>query len=228
MPAAGAVRLLAIDTCFGACSAALAVDGVVRAGCYEARRTGHAEALLPMVERVLAEAGVSASSLNRIAVTRGPGTFAGVRIGLAAAEGLRLSTGAGLVAVSSLWAIGQRVIAGHGPLDRALAIAVDAGRDQVYLECLDACGAAGEGPKLVAVGSAVERLAGMNAALAGSAARRLAIGAGARVLAEAVEPRAADFAVAAGRQPVVSGVVAPLYLRTAEFVAQAPPQGIRA
>jgi tRNA threonylcarbamoyl adenosine modification protein YeaZ len=221
------VHLLAIDTCFGACSAALAVDGAVRASCYEERRTGHAEALLPMVERVLASAGMPVSAINRIAVTRGPGTFAGVRIGLAAAEGLRLSTGAALVPVSSLWAIGQRVIAERGPLDRPLAIAVATGRDLVYLECLDASGAASEGPMLVDIEAARERAAQGNAMLAGTGARHLASGNDARVLADAVEPRAADFAVRAASEPQ-AGLVRPLYLRPAEFAAQAPPQGIRA
>lgn len=221
------VPLLAIDTCLGACSAAVAVGGIVRAACYEERRTGHAEAVVPMIQRVLAEAGVAPKDLERIAVTNGPGTFAGIRIGLAAAEGLRLTTGAALVPVSSLWALGQRVIAEHGPLDRPLAIAVDAGRGQVYLEMVDRSGTPSDGPLLVEIGAARTMVAERSAALAGSGARLAAGGTNLPVLSEQIEPKAAGFAVAALRLPMASGPVQPHYLRPADAVAQSAP-GLRA
>jgi tRNA threonylcarbamoyladenosine biosynthesis protein TsaB len=228
MPPGEAVRLLAIDTCFAACSAAVAVDGVVRAAQYEERRTGHAEAIVPMIERVLSDAGIAVHTIDRVAVTNGPGTFAGVRVGLAAAEGLRLSTGARLVPVPSLWAIGQRVLAEHGPLDRPLVIAVDAGRDHIYLEDLDASATPVEGPKLLHVGSARAIVSRLNVVLAGSGARLLGTGTGAPVLADDILPRAADFVVPAAAWPIAAGAVRPCYLRPAEFVAQSAPHGIRA
>lgn len=220
-------RLLAIDTCLGACSAAVVVDGALRASRYEERRTGHAEAIVPMLEAVLAEADMPPKSIERIAVTIGPGTFAGMRIGLAAAEGLRLSIGAALVPVSSLWAIGQRVLAAQGPFHQPLAIAVDAGRGQVYLEVLDRSGQPVDGPVLIDVGAAVALVAGKELLLAGSGAPLIAGNAPERVLVGALEPKAADFAVAAGSLPVATEAVRPLYFRPADAVVQSAP-GLRA
>lgn len=221
------LHLLAIDTCLGACSAAVAVEGVVRAARYEERRTGHAEAIVPMIEAVLAQAGVPPKSLERIAVTIGPGTFAGMRIGLAAAEGLRLSTGAMLVPASSLWAIGQRVIAEHGPIERPLAIAVDAGRGQVYIEVIEPGGAPAGGPQLLAIDEAALLVGKYNALLAGSGAGLLASAAANHVLAGGLEPRASDFAIAAGALPVATEPVRPRYFRPADAVVQSAP-GLRA
>jgi tRNA threonylcarbamoyl adenosine modification protein YeaZ len=223
-----AVRLLAIDTCLAACSAAVAVDSTVRASQYEERRSGHAEAIVPMIERVLADAAVAPSSIDRIVVTIGPGTFAGVRVALAAAEGLRLATGAALIPVSSLWAIGQRVLAERAPRDPRLAIAVDAGGDHVYLECLEAADLPGSGPTLLPIGTARETVLRWGAALAGSGARQLAAGTGTSVLVEEMLPRASDVVVPAAILPVADGVVRPLYLRRADFVRQSAPEGIRA
>lgn len=180
-----------------------------------------------MIERLLTEAGVEPRALDRIAVTNGPGTFAGMRIGLAAAEGLRLSTPAALVPVSSLWAIGQRVVAEHGSLDCPLAIAIDAGRGQVYFELLEAGGSPKAGPALVGIEQASAQLRESQAMLAGSGAALLAEAARARVLTASIEPRALDFAVPAGVLPVASEPVRPLYFRPADAVVQSSP-GLRA
>lgn len=220
------MALLAIDTCFGACSAAVAVDGRVAASAYEERRTGHAEAILPMIERVLAEAGIAPCALQRIAVTRGPGTFAGMRIGLAAAHGLRLATGAALIPVSSLWAIGQRVIAERGSLATALAVAVDAGRGQVYLELLDGDGKSPEEPQILTVEEATQRIVRAGAAVAGSGGRLVAAPV-AGTFGGTIEPLASAFALAALGLPVAAKPIAPLYFRPADAVVQASPAGLR-
>ena len=89
-------------------------------------RTGHAERLLPMIAEVLDEAGLEAKDLDRIAVTRGPGTFTGTRIGIAAARALVLATGAEGFGFSSLHPIALAYAAGRrGPLlfDGALIVA---------------------------------------------------------------------------------------------------------
>jgi len=99
------VRILAFDTALGACSAAVWADGLVLARAFEPRSRGHAEALLPMIEAVLAEAGLRLDALDRLAVTVGPGSFAGTRVGLAAARGLALATGLPLVGVTTLEAV---------------------------------------------------------------------------------------------------------------------------
>jgi tRNA threonylcarbamoyl adenosine modification protein YeaZ/ribosomal-protein-alanine acetyltransferase len=95
--------LLALDTCFDACSAALydVARGVV-ASRFERMERGHAEALGPMVEALFAEAGVAPPALARIAVTIGPGTFTGLRIGLAYAKGMALALNIPLIGIDSL------------------------------------------------------------------------------------------------------------------------------
>ena len=218
------MALIAIDTCFGACSVAIARDGRIVASRYEERRTGHAEAIVPMIAEVLGEARIEPSALQKIAVTRGPGTFAGMRIGLAAAEGLKLATGAVIVPASSLWAIGQRVLAEHGPQRASLAIAVDAGRGQVYFELLTPEGQpATKGPELLSIDDAKVRAARADAAAFGSGAAHIA----ASVSAAPIEPDAARFALAALDLPDTTGPVAPLYFRPADAVVQSPPAVLR-
>lgn len=98
--------LLVIDSCFNACSAALydKVAGRVIASGYETMQRGHAEALGPMVERLFVESGLKPDQLSRIAVTYGPGTFTGLRIGLSFAKGMALALDIPLVGIDSLTA----------------------------------------------------------------------------------------------------------------------------
>jgi tRNA threonylcarbamoyl adenosine modification protein YeaZ/ribosomal-protein-alanine acetyltransferase len=97
------MTLLALDTCFGCCSAAL-FDGRVLAERHALMDSGHAEALAPMVKALLADAGLRPKDLTRIAVTIGPGTFTGVRIGLSFARGLALALRLPLIGIDSLTA----------------------------------------------------------------------------------------------------------------------------
>src|SRR5260370_26519073 len=89
--------LLAIETAGSGCSAVVARGDLVLAGESRALRHGHAEALLPMIERVMAAAGLRPSQLDAVAATIGPGGFTGIRVGLAAARGIALAVGARLV-----------------------------------------------------------------------------------------------------------------------------------
>lgn len=134
--------ILAFDTTMQACSAALWRDGTVLAHRFEARRRGHAEALLPMIEDVRGEAGVGWHDIDVIAVTVGPGTFTGVRIGLASARGLALVTGAAVVGVTSLEALAAEAVAA-GTKEGRLTVCVDARRGQVYVQTF-AVSAAGD------------------------------------------------------------------------------------
>jgi tRNA threonylcarbamoyladenosine biosynthesis protein TsaB len=122
-------RILAIDTASDVCAVGVALpDG---RALVESRTVGrgHAEILMPMIEKVLAEAGVALADLDRIAVTVGPGSFTGVRVGVAAARGLALATGVPAVGISTL--------AVHAAEARALGAGavlavVAAGRGQIY------------------------------------------------------------------------------------------------
>src|SRR5262245_23953927 len=97
------MNILAFDCCFGAVSAAVRyADGGVRSERYEALSGGNAERLFPLVEQVLDEAKLQMSEVDRIAVTLGPGTFTGVRVGVAAARGLSLGLHKPVVGITSL------------------------------------------------------------------------------------------------------------------------------
>jgi tRNA threonylcarbamoyl adenosine modification protein YeaZ len=99
--------MLALDTCFDGCSVALfGADGrSVLARRFENMQRGHAERMPVMVDEVFREVGVQPSTLTRVAVTRGPGTFTGIRIGLSYAKGLGLALGIPVIGVDSLTAI---------------------------------------------------------------------------------------------------------------------------
>ena len=77
------MKILAVDTALGACSAALIADDAVLGADWREMARGHAEALAPMVQALMAGAAVAFKELDRLAVTTGPGTFAGQRVGLA-------------------------------------------------------------------------------------------------------------------------------------------------
>ena len=96
---------LALDCASDACSVAVARDGKLLASHWRPMARGHAEAAPVMVERAMADAGAAFSELSRIVVTRGPGSFTGIRIALAAARGLALVTGADIVAVPTFEAL---------------------------------------------------------------------------------------------------------------------------
>jgi tRNA threonylcarbamoyladenosine biosynthesis protein TsaB len=94
---------------------------------------GHAEALLPMIERVCEQAQVPMSQLQRLAVTHGPGTFTGVRVGLSAMRGLALALNVPLCAIGTLHAMA----AAAAVSDQPLIVAVDARRDTYYTQVFD-------------------------------------------------------------------------------------------
>ncbi len=124
-------RLLAVDTATEACSVALGNSGrVVEEHLYGPRE--HMQQLLPMIEALLDEAGVSLRDLDAIAFGRGPGSFTGVRIGLGVVQGLAFATQLPLIPVSTLATLAQSAVNDElQPSDRILA-AIDARMDEVY------------------------------------------------------------------------------------------------
>ncbi|WP_448205279.1 tRNA (adenosine(37)-N6)-threonylcarbamoyltransferase complex dimerization subunit type 1 TsaB [Azospirillum sp. sgz302134] len=127
------MRVLGLDTATSGCSAAVWDDGRVTARRAEPMARGQAEALVPMAEAALAEAGVGFDGLDRIAVTVGPGAFTGLRIALAAARGFALAAGLPVVGITTFEAIA------HGLPEteragRAVLVAVDSRRAEPFLQ----------------------------------------------------------------------------------------------
>ncbi len=129
--------LLAFDTAGTACSAAVWRGGAIRARRFEIMSRGQSERLVPMIEAVMAEAGIAYRALDAIAVTRGPGGFTGVRIGLATARALALACARPLIGVSNFEAVAAAV-----PEDerrgRSLAVVLDAKRSDLYVQAFGA------------------------------------------------------------------------------------------
>ncbi len=100
-------NILAIDTAFGACSVAIRQAAGPTCFRHEPMTTGHAERLFPLVQDVLDEAALKFHNLDAIAVTVGPGSFTGVRVGIAAARGLALATGLPTRGATSLAALAR-------------------------------------------------------------------------------------------------------------------------
>ncbi len=103
----------------------------------ERREKGHAERLAPLVQEVLAQAGKKISDLDRIAVTVGPGSFTGVRVGLAFARGLAIGQPLKVAGVTTLEAIAAGVVS-HA--DTVRVVLIDARRGQVYGQIFPANG----------------------------------------------------------------------------------------
>jgi tRNA threonylcarbamoyladenosine biosynthesis protein TsaB len=124
------VRLLALDTSSLACSAALqAGDTLVWR--HEEQAREHTRLLVPMIEEVLAEAGLAVAELDGIVLGNGPGSFIGMRIATSVAQGLAHGAGIRIVPVSSMLGVAAEVMATEGA--RAVAVCQDAHMDEIYL-----------------------------------------------------------------------------------------------
>ena len=223
------MRFLALDTSTQACSVALAVNGAVRSR-FEMTERSHAELVLPMVDALLAEAGVALGSLDAIAFGRGPGGFTGVRIAAGVAQGLAWGAGLPVVPVSSLAAVAEPLLE---PAGRRLLVCNDARMGEVYWAVFERGADGGQlartpervsPPDVVEVaGLSVERAAGNGLAAQPGLRDRLAsagigIVDGAWPRAEAVLAIAArEFA--AGRSVLPADAV-PVYVR--DDVARPP------
>lgn len=127
------MNILFIDSATEACTAAVYCDGEVLSS-FEFSPRGHAQRLLPMAEALLAEAGIHYAQLDLIGFGRGPGSFAGVRIAVACAQGIALGVDLPMVGVSSLATLAQgqvRQLHEHG-LTVPVHAAIDARMGEVY------------------------------------------------------------------------------------------------
>ncbi|MFS1523377.1 tRNA (adenosine(37)-N6)-threonylcarbamoyltransferase complex dimerization subunit type 1 TsaB [Microbulbifer sp. 2304DJ12-6] len=126
------MKILALDTTSGACSVACYSNGQIAARFVQAER-GHTQRLLPMVDEVLVDAGIALSDLDAVAVSRGPGSFTGLRIAISCAQGLAFSADLPVVPVSSLSALALGARRTHPEWgDAPIVSMLDARMGQVY------------------------------------------------------------------------------------------------
>lgn len=201
--------ILAIDTCLGASSVAVLDGERVLATRGEPMTRGHQERIGVIAREAALEAGVAFADLDRIGVTVGPGSFTGLRVGLAFAKGLATALSIPCVGVNTLESLA------FGVPGFAAAV-IDARMSQVYLQVF-ADGVSLMAPDALGLGEAAARLAelysGGPATLVGSGAPLLAEALpGAAVLAPAAPDPVAVARLAAAR-PVPSHSPRPLYLR---------------
>jgi tRNA threonylcarbamoyladenosine biosynthesis protein TsaB len=213
-------KLLAVDTALGACSVAILDGDTVLAHRFQEMTRGHAEALAPMVDETMRQSGLAFAALDRLAVTTGPGTFTGQRVGLAFMRGLRVGLKKPLIGVTTL----DTMAAATGA-DRAAAIH-DAKRDEAYLLLWEKH-ATVLAPTVMPFDEAVARIRAFGpCALCGTGAiaAEAALGEG-FVLTDIRQPDVLWVARLAMTRPAPDGPPAPLYLRApdAKLPASARP-----
>jgi tRNA threonylcarbamoyladenosine biosynthesis protein TsaB len=216
------LRILALDSALSACAAGV-IEVPHGAGVQESLplALGHAEALMPLVARVMDRAGLTFSELDRIAVTIGPGSFTGLRVGIAAARGLALATAKPAIGISTLAAFAAPHLGPEAP--SPVVSAIDARHDHVYLQVFGPAGRVLVSPRLASVQEASAYVT-ETAVLVGSGASILAL-TGARRAGPAVVdtrqvPELPWIARLAGAADPALCVAKPLYLRRPDARSQ--------
>jgi tRNA threonylcarbamoyl adenosine modification protein YeaZ len=206
------MRILAIDTSCGAASAAV-VDGLSRrtlARLSEPMAHGHAEALGPIVERVMREADGGFASLDAIAVGVGPGSFTGIRIGLAMARAIALTLEVPIIGVSTLVAFAAPLL--ERPRPGVIVSVIDAKRGGVYFQAFESTGRPLFAPRAASPRDAVKAIGAGPARLAGDGAEAFAL-----------EARRAALACDASGAAVYPDIVAIARVALASDPGDCPP-----
>jgi tRNA threonylcarbamoyladenosine biosynthesis protein TsaB len=219
--------ILAIDTALDACAAAVldTEAGKLIAQESQSMKRGHAEALMPLIGRVIAASGVAFADLDRIAVTTGPGSFTGLRVGLSAARGIALAADIPVVGVTTLAAYAAPIVSQNA--EYPVVSAIDARHDHVYLQIVGGDGSALVRPCVAPMAEALNAWRFGAPCLVGNAAG---------ILAERwPEHAVAPFKVDAQSAPDISWVgwlgaavspntalARPFYLRAPDAKPQAP------
>ena len=147
--------ILAIDTALEACAAGVldTEAGKLIAQESQAMKRGHAEALMPLIARVIARSGIAFSSLDRIAVTTGPGSFTGLRVGLSAARGIGLAANKPVVGLTTLTAYAAPVVSQNA--EQPVISAIDARHDHVYFQVVSGNGSSLIPPRVAPIEEAL-------------------------------------------------------------------------
>ena len=168
------MRVLAIDTTLEACSVAVLDTERADLRAHESllMQRGHAEALMPLVARVLDRVKLDFSVLDRIAVTTGPGSFTGLRVGIAAARGIALASGKPAIGLTTLAAFAAPFIAADDTLP--VVVAIDARHDHVYLQVFGPGGRTLVAPRVAPLREALRVSSTGAPRITGTAAAKLA------------------------------------------------------
>ena len=221
------MKILALDSALSACSVAVLANGVVRAVRRQAMARGQAEALLPMVRAALDEAGLGFADLDRLAVTIGPGSFTGLRIGLAAARGLALATGLPLTGITTLEALAAAAdpAARQG---RGTVVLIDSRRGDVFMQIFGADAVPLSEPAAADPAALDALLPAGPLLLAGDAAPAALdvlarAGRDVALAADSALPDPVAVARLAAERPLPEGPVTALYLRAPDVTLPRPP-----
>ena len=168
------MRVLAIDTALGACAAAVldSQAGAILAAESIGMMRGHAEAVMPLIARVMDAARSEFVELNRIAVTVGPGSFTGLRVGISAARGIALAAGKPAVGLSTLAGFAAPHIAENDTT--TVVAAIDARHEHVYLQVFGPGGKTVVPPRIAPLREAVRAAMTGSVRIVGSGAELIA------------------------------------------------------
>jgi tRNA threonylcarbamoyladenosine biosynthesis protein TsaB len=166
--------ILAIDTALDACAAGVldTEAGKLVAQETQAMKRGHAEALMPLIARVIEQSGIAFAALDRIAVTTGPGSFTGLRVGLSAARGIALAANKPVVGLTTLSAYAAPLVSQDG--EHPVISAIDARHDHVYLQVVSGNGSSLIRPRVASIEEALGAARFGAPHLVGNAAKILA------------------------------------------------------
>ena len=231
--------VLALDSAGSACSVAVSLGEEVVAEQRIDTMHGQAEALLPLVDKVMREAGQAPAALDLVVATVGPGSFTGIRAGLAAARGIALATGARLLGVTSFDAVAVGAAQSNCPETRFLLVALESRREDLYVQFFDPHGDALREPAAIMPVLFREAVAATIGAkpllIAGDAAQRASAALAQRADTAVLEESApgAVGTLRAGLRLLRLGSVAdaprPLYLRSPDVrlpkIPQKPSRG---
>ena len=211
---------LSIDTSNVNCAVHLMLHDGMSFEFSDAIGRGHAERLIGMIDHALNERDLSPNDITKIAVTIGPGSFTGVRVGLAAARGYAAVLNIPVVGISSLKALSKKNKVGGATL-----VILDAKRDQYYTELFDDHGASVDGPTLFSKGDELPETWRHQASLAliGTGAEAIAPHLpNASIISTDAAPAIADVALLGTSLEPDAALPKPLYLRAADAKPQNP------
>ncbi|HZS63592.1 MAG TPA: tRNA (adenosine(37)-N6)-threonylcarbamoyltransferase complex dimerization subunit type 1 TsaB [Xanthobacteraceae bacterium] len=168
------MRILAIDTALAVCAAAVLDTEQPARGVRESlpMERGHAEALMPLIGRVMERANIEFAGLDRLAVTTGPGSFTGLRVGISAARAIALAAAKPAIGLSTLSCYAAPYIAQDD--STPVAVAIDARHEQVYLQVFGTAGRTLVSPRIASIKESVRTVPWGPVRIVGSSAKALA------------------------------------------------------